>query len=151
MQSADPFVATLQEWIDVFMRRSMRDFFVYARRNGLSMSQNGALLHLSRQGTCGVTDIGDTLGVTSGAASQMLDRLVQHGLILRNEDPDDRRVKRITLTDEGQRVVHESIQARQAWFDDLAAVLSPGEKEQVTAALGILTDRARHLRPEVES
>jgi DNA-binding MarR family transcriptional regulator len=150
MQSADPFVATLQEWIDVFMRRSMRDFIRYSRRNGLSMSQNGALLHLSRQGTCGVTDIGDSLGVTSGAASQMLDRLVQQGLIVRSEDPNDRRVRRITLTEEGHHAVRESIQAQQGWFDDLAAALSAGEKEQISAALGLLIDRARHLRPPVE-
>lgn len=151
MQSADPFVATLQEWIDVFMRRSMRDFIRYSRRNGLSMSQNGALLHLSRRGTCGVTDIGDSLGVTSGAASQMLDRLVQQGLIVRSEDPNDRRARRITLTEEGHQAVRESIQAQQGWFDDLAAALSAGEKEQISAALGILIDRARHLRPPVES
>jgi DNA-binding MarR family transcriptional regulator len=151
MQSADPFVATLQEWIDVFMRRSMRDFIRYSRRSGLSMSQNGALLHLYRRGTCGVGDIGDSLGVTSGAASQMLDRLVQQGLILRTEDPDDRRVRRITLTEEGLRAVRESIHAQQGWFDDLSAALSPAEKEQILAALGILIDRARHLRPEVDS
>jgi DNA-binding MarR family transcriptional regulator len=147
MQPADPFVATLQEWIDILMRRSMRDFIRYARQSGLSMSQSGALLHLHHHETCGVTDIGDSLGVTSAAASQMLERLVQQGLIERTEDPDDRRVRRITLTEQGRRAVRETIRAHQGWFDDLAADLSAAEKEQIIAALQILIDRAQHLRP----
>jgi hypothetical protein len=47
--------------------------------------------------------------------------------------------------------VRESNHAQQGWFDDLSAALSPAEKEQILAALGILIDRARHLRPEVDS
>ena len=62
------------------MHRSMRHFLRYARESGLSMSQFGALFHIHRRGSSGVTDLGDHLGVTSAAASQMLDRLVQQGL-----------------------------------------------------------------------
>ena len=85
------------------MHRSIRHLLRYARENGLSMSQFGALLHIHRMGSSGVTDLGDHLGVTSAAASQMLERLVQQGLILRTEDPNDRRVKQIVLTDKGLR------------------------------------------------
>jgi DNA-binding MarR family transcriptional regulator len=151
MRQADPFVATLQKWIDVFMQRSMRDFLAHVRESGLSMSQLGALFQIRRRESSGVTDLGDKLGVTSSAASQLLERLVQQGLILRSEDPSDRRVKQLVLTDKGRQVLEESIRARQSWLSDLAETLSGCEKEAIIAALNILIDKANHLSQPVES
>jgi DNA-binding MarR family transcriptional regulator len=150
MQPVDPFVGTLQRWIEVSMDRSMRHFICYARESGLSMSQLGALFHVHRIGSSGVTDVGDHLGVTSAAASQMLERLVQQGLILRSVDPSDRRVKKIMLTEKGLQALQDSIRARQRWLYDLAETLSDSEKEAATAALTLLIDKAHELRQPVE-
>jgi DNA-binding MarR family transcriptional regulator len=147
---SDPFIATLQEWIEVSMRSSMRHLIRYARENGLSMSHLGALFHINHIGSCGVTDLGDHLGVTSAAASQMLDRLVQQELILRNEDPNDRRVKQIILTSKGRRILDEGIHARQGWLEDLAHTLSDSEKETAMAGMNILIDKVNHLAQSIE-
>lgn len=149
MQS-DPFVATLEKWIKVSMHRSMRNFIHYARKSGLSMSHIGALFHIHREGKCGVTELGNHLEVTSAAASQMLERLVQQELILRTEDPKDRRGKQIVLTDKGNRVLEEGIRARQRWLDDLTETLSDGEKETIMVALNILIDKTRNLEQPIE-
>jgi DNA-binding MarR family transcriptional regulator len=149
MYQADPFLMTLQRWIGVFMRRSMRHIMAYTRESGLSMAQLGALFQIDRRGGCSVTDLGDDLGVTSSAASQLLERLAQQGLIVRAEDPSDRRAKQIALTDRGTLVLQESIRARQGWLADLAGTLSEAEKSEATAALNILIERTNHLgRPE---
>jgi DNA-binding MarR family transcriptional regulator len=142
MSASDPFVSVLHQWIDLFMHRSMSRFIHYARESGLSMSMIVALFHLNKMGSSGVTDLGDHLGVTSAAASQMLERLVQQELIQRSEDPTDRRVKQIVLTDKGCRVLGEGLRVRQRWLDDLAVNLSPGEKEQITAAMKIMIEKA---------
>lgn len=142
MSASDPFVSVLHQWIDLFMHRSMSRFIHYARESGLSMSMIVALFHLNKMGSSGVTDLGDHLGVTSAAASQMLERLVQQELIQRSEDPTDRRVKQIVLTDKGCQVLEEGLRARQSWLDDLAVNLSPGEKEQITAAMKIMIEKA---------
>jgi DNA-binding MarR family transcriptional regulator len=151
MQPADPFVVTLQRWIEVFVQRSMRDFIAHVRESGLSMSQVGALFQIRRRESTGVTDLAESLGVTSSAASQLLERLVQQELVLRSEDPSDRRVKQIILTDKGCRVIQESIRARQNWLSDLAETLSDPEKETTIAALNILIDKANHLNRPVGS
>jgi DNA-binding MarR family transcriptional regulator len=148
---SDPFISTLQEWIEVLMRNSMRHFIRHARKTGLSMSHVGAMFHIHRQGSCGVTDLGDHLDVTSAAASQMLERLVQQGLIVRSEDPDDRRVKQIALTDKGFLVLKEGIRARRDWMDGLAMTLSDSEKETIMAGLNILIDRVKHLSQPIEA
>jgi len=143
--STDVLIAVLQEWIEVSMHRSMRDFILYAKQNNMSMSQMGALFQIHRQGVCSVSSIGDGLGFTSAAASQMLDRLVEQALVERTENPNDRRAKQIVLTDKGRQMIQESIRAHQNWFGDLARTLTPIEQEEVRAALNLLTERATHL------
>lgn len=145
MSNTDPFVATFHRWIDVFMNRSMRRFIHFARESGLSMSMIGALFHLNKMGSTGVTDLGDHLGVTSAASSQMLDRLVQQKLILRTEDPADRRVKQIVLTEKGCHLLEESTRARLDWLTELTESLSDEEKKQITAALNLMIGKANQL------
>lgn len=144
-ESTESLTATLQEWMNIFMHRTMRNYFHYAKNNHLSMSQLGALLRLHKQGVCGVSDIGDDLGITSAAASQMLERLVQQGLIVRTEDPNDRRAKQIVLTSKGRAMLREGFRTHQRWLNDLAATLSPGEQTQVAAALRLLIDRTKQF------
>ena len=145
MPAADQFSATLQAWVAVFMRHSMRNFLQYARENGLSMSQVNTLFHIHRRGGCSVTEVAENLGVTNAAASQMLERLVQQELILRTEHPMDRRTKQLVLTEKGVNTVQEGIQARQGWLDDLVNMLSAPEKEQMATTLNILIDKTRQL------
>ncbi|MGD8814105.1 MAG: MarR family transcriptional regulator [Anaerolineales bacterium] len=143
--TADPFIDILGEWMEISRRHSMRSILRYARASGLSMSHLSAILHTQRIGSCGVTEIGEHLGVTSAAASQMLDRLVQQGLVLRSEDPDDRRAKRIVLTEKGQRILEEGIRARQSWLNEVSLAFTDEEKEIITSALKMLTERVRQL------
>jgi DNA-binding MarR family transcriptional regulator len=145
----DPCVNTLQEWIEVSMRRSMCNFIRHARKSGFSMSHLGALFHIHHRGSSAVTELGDHLGVTSAASSQLLERLVQQGLILRTEDPGDRRVKQIVLTEKGCQVLEESILARQSWLDDLVKTLSDDERDSIKSALNILIDNMKSLEQSI--
>jgi DNA-binding MarR family transcriptional regulator len=144
MHSDDSFVSILRTWIEVFMRRSMHNFLRYSKESGLSMSQIGALFHIHRE-SLGVSGLGDHLGISKAAASQMLERLVQQKLILRTEDPQDRRSKRIVLTEKGCRTLHKSMDARQEWLNDLATTFSTSEKEQIISVLNILIEKAKQV------
>jgi DNA-binding MarR family transcriptional regulator len=144
MDAKDPFVNKFQELIGIFMHRSVKGFLLYSKKSGLSMSQIGVLFHLSKRSS-DVSDLGDGLGVSNAAASQMLDRLVHQGLIVRSEDPIDRRAKMIVLTEEGRRVLEESVDARQIWLNELAAILTPAEKEQIMLAIDILIRKSNQL------
>lgn len=150
MTQSDPFLISLHEWISVFMRRSMQNVMRHTRDCGWSMSQLGTLMIIHRRGTTAVSEIGEELGVTNAAASQMLDRLVNEGLIYRTEDPNDRRVKQIKLTEKGRRIIQESFEARHGWLIDLADNLSSSEKEQARQTLHVLTERARKFEETIE-
>jgi DNA-binding MarR family transcriptional regulator len=142
VDNREQFLGALREWAEAFMSTSMGAFLQFAKEQGLSVPQIGALFHINSRGTCGVSDIGDDLGVTHPAASQMLERLVQNGLVERREDPDDRRAKQIVLTERGHRVVRGSMEARQRCFAALADGLSPQERDLAVAALRTLVARS---------
>lgn len=146
---SDPFIAALNEWLEVSRRNSMHHFFRFARESGLSMSHFGAMFHILHSGSCGVTDLGEHLGVSSAASSQMLDRLVERDLILRSEDPNDRRGKQIALTEKGRQLLKEGVQARQDWMRDLAETLTPSEKETILAGLTLLNTQIKQLSPQL--
>jgi len=121
----------------------MGNIFTFAKDKGLTMAQFGALLHIFHKGGCGVSDIGSDLGVTNSAASQMLERLVQLKLITRSEDPTDRRVKQIVLTDKGLQILQEGNLANRNWLEDLAKSMTAEEQEQVREGIIILLEKAR--------
>ena len=142
MSEREDLMKSFQEWFEVLMHRSMRRFMHFTRNSGLSMSMIGALFHLNLREKAGVKEMGDHLGVTSAAASQMLERLVQQDLIQRNEDPDDRRVKQIIITKKGCKMLEEGLQARRGWLNELVDSLSETEQEQVSIALSLLINKA---------
>ncbi len=59
---------------------------------------------------CGQTPIkraAHVLGIRPNVASGIIQRLVERGLIERREDPDDRRVRLLTVTDQGLALIDE--------------------------------------------
>lgn len=151
MKPSDPFLTTLHEFRRVFLRHSMNNAMRYSRDSGCSMQQLGTLMIIHKRGTSAVSDIGDELGVSNAAASQMLDRLLQDGLILRTEDPDDRRVKQIKLTEKGDQILGDSFESRHRWINNLVNRFTKEEKDTVTEALKILISKAEELTPEDEN
>jgi len=145
MTDPDSLVSALQEAFSIFRRRLMGNLFVYAKDNGLTMPQFGAMFHIFHSKGCGVSEIGNDLGVSNSAASQMLDRLVQTKLISRSEDPSDRRGKLLVLTDKGREILVNGGLTNQKWLEELACSMTHEEQEQVRQAIVILIEKARLL------
>ncbi len=148
MTASDQFLAALHEWTGTFMRNSMHNFLLFSKEKGVSIPQIGALFQIRRKGVCSVSDIGDELGVTSAAASQMIENLVNLDLIRRSEDPQDRRAKQLVLTEKGRKILLESIHAQQGWLSGMVALLSTQEQMHVTSALKILVEKTNQLEKQ---
>ena len=151
MSISEQLDVALREWAKVFTHRSMQEFHRSQRDYGLSTGQLRTLTHLHFQGVHHVSDIGDDLGVTAAAASQLVDRLVSMNLLERSEDPDDRRVKRITISKAGRALVRQGIEDRFKWMKDLADNLTRAQQEEIISALRALTDAAKSLEEESQA
>ena|SRR5215207_6773304 len=86
-------------------------------------------------------DIAQKLKVSLPSVSRAVDGLVRGRLVSRVEDEDDRRVRRLTITQKGRRLANEIVAARMADLEDFAAELSPAQRRKLDAALEALLDR----------
>lgn len=142
MLNQNKLATALKEWMDIFFQYSSREFIEYAKKTGLNMSQIRAMTMVHRRGSCWVSDLGDELGVSNAAASQLVEQLVQKEFVIRSEDLQDRRMKKVVLTEKGSQVVHESLRAQIKWLDSLAKMMTPQEEEQVIEAFHIISVKA---------
>ncbi len=133
----------LMELFTLFMRRSMHSAIIHSREYGLSMPQFSTLMVLRQRGIQTISEIAEGLGVSTAAASQMVDRMVQDGLILRTEAPNDRRVKQVNLTEKASRLIRDNLCARKNWMTEIIENLSEDETAQLHQTFDILL---RHIK-----
>lgn len=145
MRKTLPLSQALHSWVDISAHHSMRGWTHHARATGLSMPQFSILMQLYQRGYCGISDISDRFEISSAAASQHVENLVQAGLIGRTEDPHDRRAKQVQLSDRGRALIQHGFGARYQWVDQLAKAIDPKDQEKIAEALAILTEAARKL------
>ena len=143
MSPSEEFSKVVRDWAQVFMTRSMHDFKRFMEDTGLSFSHVNILMRLFHGGNCGVSMIGEQMGITNAAASQAVDKLVQMGMIRRTEDPQDRRAKLLEITPEGHQLLEKGVDLRSKWIETLTDDLSPAEQEMITSSLLLLTNAAR--------
>ncbi len=113
----------------------------------LSMAQFKTLMLIGSSGGLTGRDLAQRLGVGPSAITPLVDRLVLHGYVHREEDLADRRVTWARLTAAGQGVFEQILSAGHDQFDALVAQLSPEERGLVERALETLNRAAeRRLR-----
>jgi DNA-binding MarR family transcriptional regulator len=106
----------------------------------LTLTQVKALLALDSDqgGPCPIRQLAEDLGITPPTATRAVDALVERELVSRTEDPEDRRVRRIAITEAGHRLVGELASRRAAEFEAFAEELSAGQRRKLLAALEAL-------------
>ena len=127
------------------MHHSIHGFIRQNKETDLSFSQVNTLFRLFHHGSSSVNKLADHLGVTKAAVSQLLDPLIAADLVVRFENPEDRRRKLIELTEKGHSLVKKSMRARHAWLADLEREFSEDEKATILPAIQLLTQRTRVL------
>jgi DNA-binding MarR family transcriptional regulator len=133
--------------LGAFMLRCMTggssDVFRVLDESGLTFSQMKVLVELDSpdEDAWTVTALSEELGISPASASRAADGLVRKKLATRVEDPDDRRVRRLTLTSRGRELADTIISARLAGLEDFTASLGSDERRKLEAALDTLLER----------
>lgn len=151
MGSHPEFIQTIRQFMDTAMHRALHERLHFAKSLGLSMPQFSILIQLHFRGVCGMSEVSERFEITPAAASQLVDKLVQSGLIRREEDPHDRRAKCLDLTDKGRQLIQRNLEERYRWADELAEKLTAEERAKVTEALNIMNRAAQKLETEAIS
>lgn len=96
-----------------------------------------------------VSALGEAVGLSAAATGRAIDALHRSGLVSRNEDPVDRRIKRIALSDAGHDALERITRARFAAVRDFVGALDGGERDALTEAIGTLATLAEAHFPAV--
>ncbi len=136
MSSDDDLKSALRQWAEAYMRTAWRQTGQFIRDKGLSHAQFSLMMTMHYRGEAKITDIAEMLGVSPAYASQMIDKMVQGGFLSRTEDPNDRRVNRVTLSPEGRTLTETAIDVRSGWIEVLAEAVAPEERETAARLLG---------------
>lgn len=111
-RSADLFVAVLEK---ALTNRLLNEEF----EGQVTASQLHALRFLALNEQPLMSDLADGLGISYPAATKTVERLVKKGLARREDDPTDRRVVRVQLTEKGCELAKKIMTARNAGFHDV--------------------------------
>jgi DNA-binding MarR family transcriptional regulator len=110
------------------------------------------LLHHLEDATKPLTlkDASELVLISLPAMSRTVDDLVRRGFVERHEDVDDRRMKRVSLTDDGRAVIRRLNAARLNGLHEFTKTLTDTERWALAGALSKLLERAdvSACRPE---
>jgi DNA-binding MarR family transcriptional regulator len=145
----DPDLNTFHENMEGVLAHIIQSFMVSMKQHGLSTPQIHALMYIFHAGECQISDIGNLADVSNAAASQLVERLVQQGLVDRREDPADRRNKRVTLSEKGKELFHNSVTENQ-FLMEIVAQLTPEQRQVVHEAFMLLAQTGRQIQNKNE-
>lgn len=86
---------------------------------GITLGQSFVLLYLMEQDGKGVKDIAAAVQLDSPSVTGLVDRLIKEGLVIRKEDPEDRRSVQIFITQQGREVAAAAGQIAIVFNDHL--------------------------------
>ena len=107
---------------------------------GLSDTDVLAIQHLAAAGRLTPTQLGAMLGMTSGGATALVQRLEREGFVAREPHPSDRRSALLRLTPDVERQAGAALAPLVDAIDTLSLQLADGERRAVARYLAAAAD-----------
>ncbi len=104
----------------------------------LTPTMMSTLSAVHREGPLTLGELAGHEQVAPPTITKTVGRLDQLGLVERSVDPDDRRICRVELSQEGRRFVERTRNRRRAWLSTRLAGLDADEVATLAAALPVL-------------
>lgn len=111
------------------------------RNEGASLARLKVLALIARCGPIRSIDIAEMLGQAPRTVTEALDGLERDEMVIRQPDPDDRRAKRISLTDAGRDVLLAVEPHREAFMVQFFDPLTDRDQAELLRILTTLNNR----------
>ena len=105
---------------------------------GLRPAHGNALEMLAIEDGLRLTNIAAQAGMTTQSMGELVDDLVAKGYLRRQEDPADRRAKRIYLTGKGRQIADAGHAATRQAEEQIQAALGPRQYQQLRRNLAAI-------------
>jgi DNA-binding MarR family transcriptional regulator len=134
--SAEQLAGDLMRFFVRVMKGDQGELFAFVAELDLTLPQMRGMFVLDgSERALALTELAPQMGLSVAAAGRAVDGLVRTGLVSRTEDPDDRRIKRLALTDDGRAALGRIAQARLEGLRRFAATLGEQERDALAAGL----------------
>lgn len=110
-------------------------------KNKLNITEFSVLESLYLKGKQTIQQIGNTILISSGSMTYVIDKLEQKGLLNRNNCPNDRRAIHVTLTTDGMDLMNKILPKHQKFIDSMFGSLNSEEEETVVKLLKKVSER----------
>lgn len=100
------------------------------------------------EGATQVSAVADVCSRHVSSASRLVDALVSRGLVLRDEDPDDRRAVILSLTPDGERAAARITRTHHSFLAGVLDRMDPDDVKVFTAAFSRFTEAAERTAEE---
>lgn len=114
----------------------------------LTVAQLRVLLVLQAQGPSRMGAIASTIGVTLPTASGVVDNLVKKGLIIRENDPQDRRLVICRLSPPGQELVNKLWMSGRFQMESLLEGMTAEQLEKAREVAVILLENVNSRKAQ---
>jgi DNA-binding MarR family transcriptional regulator len=111
----------------------------------ITAPQLKTMFFIANQGSTNFTKLALALGVTPPNVTGIVDRLVEHGLVSRQENPEDRRMLMLHLTEKGKSIIADLRERRASRMSKILSNLSLEELATVAKGFNLL-NRAAELQ-----
>jgi DNA-binding MarR family transcriptional regulator len=98
---------------------------------GRSLNHETALVAIYNHPDEGIDKLSKVLGLTHSGAVRLVGTLINEGLLVRRQNPNDARAAVLCVTEAGQQRVQKILQARAQTIESVVASLSDQQKEQL--------------------
>jgi DNA-binding MarR family transcriptional regulator len=112
------------------------------------MPQLKVVLLLFMNGSTRMSDIASALGVSLATATGVVDRLVERDIVLRESQPEDRRVVLCRLSEKGQKMIEGLWQLARDRLKELLEVVATSQLQLITEALEALLKAGEETRKD---
>lgn len=145
--SREKKIEHLFEGAQTLMRVWKGRFYEVTDTKQLSPAQFGIIFYIKKHQPVSGKAIANELQVSASAVTQLVDAIVQLGYAVRVEDPQDRRVSKISLTNNGDEVVAHLDEARRQFFAQITENLTDEEIRVMTGVQAKMIDRLYCMEP----
>jgi len=111
----------------------------------VTLPQLRVLVMIEDRGRLNLSAVAQALGVNASNASRTCDRLVNHGLLNREEDPQDRRNVVLTVTRDGARVVSSMMTQRRTILEQVVSRMSVEDQRALTDGMDAFVEAAEQM------
>lgn len=120
-------------------------FLQETEATGITPVQYAALQTVANAPGIDQRTLARTIGFDTSTIAGVIDRLQSRGLMQRNASPTDRRVRLLTLTDDGRRLLAETLPGMQRAQARMLAPLPAGDRAEFMRMLRTLVQANNEL------